>query len=376
MRRLVIAGRVVDDDSEAWVIAEIGHNHQGKLAHAKQLIELVAAAGAEAVKLQKRDNRSLYTRAYYERPYSSEDAFAPTYGAHREALEFDWDQYGQLQLLAQDRGLVFFATPFDPPSVEFLARLEVPCLKIASGCLTDTGLIEQAAAVGVPLLISTGGAQDLTDVQRAYGVARRHLGADQVAVLQCTALYPCPYSELDLRVIETYRRELPEAVIGLSSHDMGIFTGAVAYALGARVFERHLTSNQVIRGNDHAFSLTPVGLRNLVQELRNTRLALGQAEKRRHEGEQEAVHKMGKSLYSARELEAGHVLRAEDIAVKSPGGFLPPYFAPALVGWELGGRMVAEEPFHPHQVRTALWHWCGVTGERYPAELVGPGDQV
>jgi len=131
-RSLVIENTQINDASKCFVIAEIGHNHQGNVETAKKMIKAAVDAGASAVKLQKRDNRSLFTAAYYDRPYNSENSFGNTYGEHREFLEFNHDQYKELQNYSNELGTIFFATAFDFKSADFLQNLNVPAFKIAS----------------------------------------------------------------------------------------------------------------------------------------------------------------------------------------------------------------------------------------------------
>ena len=146
---------IVNDGSDCYVIAEIGHNHQGNLEKAKQLFKTAAECGVNAVKLQKRDNKSLFTKAAYYKPYENENSFGSTYGAHREALEFGKTEYVELQNYARELGVTMFATAFDIPSVDFLAELDMPVYKIASGDLKNTPLLRHAAKVGRPMILST-----------------------------------------------------------------------------------------------------------------------------------------------------------------------------------------------------------------------------
>jgi sialic acid synthase len=333
MRELTIDGRRIADDTDCYVIAEIGHNHQGSLERAFELFDAAKECGVDAVKLQKRDNVSLYTREYYEAAYDSENAFGPTYGAHREALEFGRDEYVELQRYARDLGLTFFATAFDPPSADLLAELDMPAFKIASGDLHNTPLLRHVAALGKPIVLSTGGVS-IEDVERAVDTVAPING--QICVLQCTAAYPAEVEELNLRVIEGLRERFPELVIGLSDHQNGIAMSVVAYMVGARMIEKHFTLNHAWKGTDHAFSLMPEGMRRLVRDLHRVPAALGDKVKRPLDCEQPALVKMGKKLVAARDLQAGHVLAEADVAVKSPAdGGLRPYELDGLVGRRL-----------------------------------------
>ncbi|MDQ3224292.1 MAG: N-acetylneuraminate synthase family protein, partial [Gemmatimonadota bacterium] len=157
MRRLSIDGTTIGDECDCYVIAEVGHNHQGDLEKCKALFRSAKECGVDAVKLQKRDNRSLYTRRMYDQPYDNENSFGATYGEHREALEFGRDDYLELQRYCREIGLTFFATTFDIPSSDFLASLDMPAYKIASGDLTTTPLLRHVAGLGKPMIVSTGG---------------------------------------------------------------------------------------------------------------------------------------------------------------------------------------------------------------------------
>jgi sialic acid synthase len=331
-RSLTIGRRTITDDGDCYVVAEIGHNHQGSLEKAKALFHAAKECGADAVKLQKRDNRALYTRAMYEKPYDNENSFGPTYGAHREALEFGWDEYVELQRYAGELGLDFAATTFDFASADFLERLGVSSYKIASGDLKNTPLLEYVAAFGRPVVVSTGGAT-LDDIRRAHDAIMPI--NPKLCMLQCTAAYPVEPEELNLRVIATLRDEFPDVCVGLSDHFNGISMAVAAYVLGARMIEKHFTLNHTWKGTDHAFSLEPVGFRKMVRDLRRARVALGDGIKRPYPSEQGPMVKMGKTLVAGRHLPAGHVLTAEDLAIKSPGGGLPPHELGRLVGRRL-----------------------------------------
>src|SRR5919198_435874 len=306
MRRLIIDGIEIGDDRDCYVIAEIGHNHQGDVEHAKRLIDAAKECGADAVKLQKRSNRALYTREFYDQPYDNELSFGRTYGEHREALEL---------------------------SADLLAELDVPAFKFASGDLRNTPLQRHVAAFGKPMLLSTGGGT-MEDIERAVETILPI--NEQLCVLQCTAAYPADVEDLNLSVITTLREHFPQLVIGLSDHQNGIAMAVVAYMLGARVIEKHFTLDHALKGRDHAFSLMPEGMRRLVRDLHRVPAALGDGTKRLLPVEADPLEKMGKKVVAARELELGHVLSADDLAIKSPAdGGLPPYELDRLVGRRL-----------------------------------------
>jgi len=328
-RELVIDSIRVHDDTDCYIIVEIGHNHQGSLEKAKEMFRVAKECGVNAVKLQKRDNRTLFTRAMYDLPYLHENSFGPTYGAHREALEFGRDEYVELKRYAAELGLTMFATAFDFASADFLAELDMPAYKMASGDLKSTPLLKYVAQIGKPMLVSTGGGT-MEDVQRVYDTIMPL--NPQLCLLQCTASYPADAEDMNLRVIATYRERFPDIVIGLSDHQDGIAMAVAAYVLGARVFEKHFTLHHTWKGTDHAFSLEPTGLRKYVRDLRRVRVALGNGIKRVLPCEEKSLFKMGKKLVAARDLPAGHVLAREDVAIKSPNDGLPPYEIENVIG--------------------------------------------
>ena len=341
VRELTIGGRRIDDDAGCFVIAEIGHNHQGSLEKAKELFRAAKDVGVDAVKLQKRDNRRLFTRDLYESPYDNENSFGATYGEHREALELDRDAYAELRDYAAELDLVFFATAFEEASADLLEELDLPAYKIASGDLRNTPLLRHVASFGKPLVLSTGGAT-LEDVDRAVETVLPI--NPRVCLLQCTAAYPAAVEELELGVITTFRERYPDLVVGLSDHQDGIAMSLVAYLLGARVIEKHFTLSHAAKGTDHAFSLMPEGMRKLVRDLQRVPVAIGDGVKRPLPSEEKPLQKMGKKLVAARALAAGHVLAEGDLVAKSPAdGGLPPYALVDLIGRPLTRGLVEEE---------------------------------
>jgi N-acetylneuraminate synthase/sialic acid synthase len=340
-RSLNIDGVAISDTSDCYIIAEVGHNHQGDLEKCKELFRVAKDCGVDAVKLQKRDNRTLYTRAMYEKPYDNENSFGATYGEHREALELGRDEYQELQRYARQLGITFFATVFDVPSADFAARLDMPAFKIASGDLKTIPLLRHVSGFGKPVIVSTGGAT-MDDIARAHdAIAPIN---SQISFLQCTAAYPASPEELNLKVITTLRAKYPDLVIGLSDHENGIAMAVGAYVLGARIVEKHFTLNHTWKGTDHVFSLEPIGMRKLVRDLRRIRESLGTGVKCPMPSERGPLVKMGKKLVAERALGAGHVLTAADVAMKSPGDGLPPYLLDQVLGRTLTKPLQPDDP--------------------------------
>ena len=316
-------------DTEIFVIAEIGHNHQGKIENAKELINQAKLAGANAVKLQKRDNKKLYTEEFFNQTYNNPNSYGKTYGEHREALEFNKDQYIELIDYSKKINIEFFATPFDFESVDFLENLNMPFYKIASADLTNTPLQQRIARTNKPIFLSTGGGS-LNDVQRAVDNILKI--NKNLTVLHCTAAYPAPLEDMNLAVIKKYKEMFKGLRVGLSDHENGIDAGVIAYMLGARVFEKHFTLNRANKGTDQSFSLEPQGLSKFVRNLHRVDKMIGSGEKKLLESEKKPLYKMKKSIVANKKLKIGHVLKYEDLSFKSPGGGLEPYKHNEVVG--------------------------------------------
>jgi len=290
VRELRINGHRIADDTPCYVIAELGHNHGGSYETAKKMITTAAGCGADAVKLQKRDNETLYSAHLLDAPYENEHSFGHTYGQHRTALEFGPKEYLACRAMAYAAKIDFFATAFDERSVDFLGEIDVPAIKLASGALTDGPLLRYASTTGCPLILSTGGGT-WADVDRAVNTLAA--GRSPFALLHCTAAYPVRnYGELNLLAIVEMRQRYPEVVIGWSGHDPGISMALVAYAYGARIIEKHFTLNRASKGTDHAFSLEPKGLATLCEDLKRAHEAKGDGVKRCYDSERAPLAKM------------------------------------------------------------------------------------
>jgi N-acetylneuraminate synthase/sialic acid synthase len=348
---LTVNGRRIADDEPAYVLAEIGHNHQGELEKAKALVHAAKECGVDAVKLQKRDNRRLFTRAFYNSPYDNENSFGRTYGEHREALELGKSDWFELSRYAREEGLAFVAAAFDEPSADFLAELGVDAFKFASGDLPNVPFLRYVAAFDRPMFLSTGGGT-LEDIDRAVDAITAV--NTQLCVLHCTASYPAEVEDLNLSVIATLRQRYPDFVIGLSDHHNGIAMAPVAFMLGARAFEKHFTLNHAWKGTDHAYSLMPDGMRRFVRDLHRVPAALGDGVKRRLPSEERPLEKMGKKLVAARDLPVGHVLAPGDLEARSPAdGGLPPYELDGLLGATLLRPLAVEEQIALEDVEPA-----------------------
>lgn len=318
--------------SSMYVVAEIGHNHMGKIGEALKLIDAAQEAGADAVKFQKRDNETVYTKKYLDREYIGRNSYGPTYGEHREFLEFSGLQYDQIAKHCSGIGMDWFVTVFDENSVDFMeAFYNPPCYKVASGDLNNTPLLDHIMETGKPMILSTGGAS-YADIDRTNS----HIKGYSAAFLHCVSMYSrgTPAERCNLNAIPVMRARYERRLIGFSCHYNGPLAAVLAGFLGACIIEKHFTLNHANPGSDHALSLQPEGFRKMVRDLGRCKVMRGSGEKIPSEEEDRELEKMAKSLYPARHLSKGYILQEVDLIAKSPTapGAFPPYMKYDLVG--------------------------------------------
>ena len=276
---VVIGGTPVGTGHTVYVIAEIGLNHNGDVEIAKQLIDVAADSGAQAVKFQKR-TPAISTPEHMKNTPRETPWGTMTYLEYRYRVEFDREQYIEIGDYATVRGLDWFASPWDVPSVHFLDDLNVVAHKVASASVTDVTLLEALAATGKPIILSTG-MSTLDEIDAAV----RILGSDNLVMLHATYTYPLPAEEANLATIATLQKRYGSVPIGYSGHERGLQISIAAVALGAVAVERHITLDRTMWGSDHAASLEPQGFEHLVRDIRIVSEAMGDGIKRVLPGE-------------------------------------------------------------------------------------------
>ncbi len=308
-------------NNKAYVIAEIGHNHQGKIELAKKMFKSAKEAGASAVKLQKRNNKDLYTESFYNSLYDNKNSYGKTYGKHREKLEFGAKEFLTLKKLAKKLKLDFIVTPFDFSSVNFCKKIGIDAVKIASADLKNLPLQTKIAKMNKHIFLSTGGG-NFKDIYEAYkNITKIN---KRLSILHCTASYPAKISDLNLNVIKNLKKKYPKLVIGLSDHENGIDAATIAYMLGARIFEKHFTLDRSNKGTDNAFSLEPQGLHKMIRNLNRIEKMLGDGNKKLLKSEIKPLFKMQKSIVAKSEILKGKKIKMSMVTFKSPGGGLLP----------------------------------------------------
>ena len=276
---VTIGSRVVGGGRPAYVIAEIGLNHNGDVELAKRLIDVAADAGADAVKFQKR-TPEIATPEHMRDILRETPWGTMTYLAYRHRVEFDRDEYIEISDHALLRGLEWFASPWDVPSVAFLEDLGVVAHKVASASLTDVELLEALRDTGKPVILSTG-----MSTSEQIDAAIEVLGTDRLVLMHATSTYPMEPEEANIRMIPALRDRYPGVPVGYSGHERGLQISLAAVALGAVAVERHITLDRTMWGSDHAASLEPAGLQHLVRDIRVIEAALGDGIKRVYPGE-------------------------------------------------------------------------------------------
>ncbi len=281
-----INGTAIGRDEPVYVIAEIGLNHNGSVELAKQLIDVAAEAGAQAVKFQKRTPH-ISTPEHMKNVLRETPWGEMTYLEYRYRVEFDREQYIELGDYATIRGLSWFASPWDEPSVDFLEEVNVAAFKVASASVTDTGMLAAIAETGKPVILSTG-MSTLEQIDTAVEV----LGVENLVILHATSTYPLPPEEANLRMIPSLQHRYGGVPVGYSGHETGLQISLAAVALGAVAVERHITLDRAMWGSDHAASLEPAGLNNLVRDIRVIEQAMGDGVKRIFPGERAPLAKL------------------------------------------------------------------------------------
>jgi N-acetylneuraminate synthase len=317
------AGRSVALGKPPFIIAELSGNHGGSLARALETVDAVADSGADALKLQTYTAETMtldvdHPRFHIVDPqslWSGRSYFDLYHEAHTP-----WQWHEAIFARASERGLIAFSSPFDASAVEFLARLGVPCLKIASFEITDLPLIRCAAETGLPIIISTGMATR-QEIERAVAAAEG-AGCEELALLWCTSAYPAPPEASALRGIPDLR-DWSGKEVGLSDHTLGTAVAVASVALGATIIEKHVTLDHELETVDGAFSLDPDGLARLVRDTRTAWSALGEVTYGPSDAERSSL-RFRRGLYFVRDIAAGETVGAEDVRPLRPAAVLEP----------------------------------------------------
>jgi len=284
---LSFGSNLIGPDSPAFMIAEIGINHNGSVKNALELIQKAYNAGWDAVKFQKRTPEICVPEAQKnvmrETPWG-----VMSYLDYRYRVELDREAYEEIDRFCKDLGLPWFVSCWDVPSVKFMEPFEPIGYKIASASLSEDVLLDELAATGRPLIVSTG-MSTIDDIQHTLS----HFSSENIALAHCVSTYPCPAEEVNLNAMQMLKSEFA-CPVGYSGHEAGLQVSLAAVALGASFVERHVTLDRTMWGSDQAASLEPAGMQRLVRDVRIIESALGDGTKRVTFSEKEAIHRLRK----------------------------------------------------------------------------------
>jgi len=330
-----------------FIVAEAGVNHNGDIDLAKRLIDVAVEAGADAVKFQTFHADDLIIGTAEKAEYQK---IATSSGESQyemiKSLELTDSEFQELFLYAHNKNIIFLSTPFDEKSVDFLDELGVPAFKIPSGELTNIILLKKIAEKRKPVILSTGMA-DLGEIKRAVEVLQKN-GAGEIILLHCTTSYPAPINSVNLRAMETMRREF-RLPVGYSDHTEGITIPIAAVAMGAQVIEKHFTLDRTLPGPDHGVSLEPCELKAMIRAIRDVERAFGDGIKRPVPEENSMKRVARRSIVAKADIQAGAVLKASDLAVKRPGTGIEPRYLDLLI------HKKAKKPIARDQIITWTW---------------------
>lgn len=285
IREVKIGNRKIGDGHPVYIMAEVGINHNGNVEIAKQLIDAAKNAGVNAVKFQKR-TPELCVPDHQRNQMRDTPWGYITYLDYRYKVEFDRQQYEEIDQHCKTVGIDWLASSWDVPSVEFIDSFNPPAHKVASALLTDHVLLRALKATGKPIILSTG-MSTIEEIKEAVDI----IGTENLIIAHTTSSYPCPPDELNLRMIQTLRDIFP-CPIGYSGHEVGLVPSAVAVALGACLVERHITLDRAMWGSDQSASVEPHGVERLVKYIRVTEMSLGDGVKRVYDSEQSSLSRL------------------------------------------------------------------------------------
>ncbi|WP_085528650.1 N-acetylneuraminate synthase family protein [Kocuria massiliensis] len=356
---LKIGRHTISKDHPAFVIAEIGNNHQGDPALAKRLVDLAVDSGADAVKFQLRDMDALYRQSGGKS--AGEDLGAQYTLDLLSKFSLSVEQMYDVFDHCKQRDIDVLCTPWDVPSLDALVEYGIPGLKVASADLTNHELLREMGRRGVPLLVSTGMSRE--DEILGSVELLRQTGAS-FALLQCQSTYPAPYKDVNLAYMDRLA-ELGQCLVGYSGHERGYHVAVAAVARGAKIIEKHFTVDKSLEGNDHQVSLLPEEFAAMVRNIRDVEASIGSAGPRAvSTGEHMNRVNLAKSLVATRDLSVGDVVTAEDVTVKSPGRGLQPNALNALIGRTLHRSVAQGDFFYEGDLKDAAIRRGGFSFDR------------
>jgi len=288
-REIKIGNKLIGDGQPAYIIAEIGINHNGNLDTAKEMILAAQETGADAIKFQKRTPKLCVPKDQWDIMRETPWGYI-SYIDYREKVEFGLEEYKIIDAFCRELGIDWFASVWDEGAIDFMENFNPVCYKVGSASLTDIGMLKKIRSTGRPIILSTG-MSTFEQIETSVNA----IGIDNLALMHSTSAYPCDPLELNLRMIETLRN-CYTCPIGYSGHEVGLITTVVAVSMGASLVERHFTLDRAMWGGDQSASVEPGGFRKLVKYIRVTEMALGDGVKRVYDSERSSLKKLRRFL--------------------------------------------------------------------------------
>lgn len=343
----------ISEESQTFIIAEIGNNHNGDIVLAKKLVDLAVASGANCAKFQMRHLASMYRQGVSKKT-AGEDL----------GSEYTLQLLERFQLTTQDlievfdycktKGIIPLCTPWDSTSLSDLEKYGMPAYKVASADLTNHEFLEKLIQTRKPLICSTGMSSE-QEIKDAISLFRRH--GTQFILLHCNSTYPAPFKDINLKYISRLQELIHSGYIGYSGHERGISVAMAAVSLGAKIIEKHFTLDRSMEGNDHRVSLLPDEFTMMVQGIREIELAMGHRKAREvTQGEMMNREVLGKSVISTRELKTGDIITSDALDIRSPGKGLPPYAKEKLIGMVARRDIAIGDFFYPSDLNNKTTH--------------------
>lgn len=316
--------------SKVFIIAEAGVNHNGSIEIARKMVDIAALVGADAVKFQTFKAENLVCKDAKKAAYQMEttDSYESQFDMLKK-LELTPEMHQELIKYCKDKNIMFLSTPFDVDSLRYLVQCGIEIIKIPSGEITNYPYLREVGCTGKQVMLSSG-MSTLDEVNVAISVLKEY-GSKDITVLHCNTEYPTPYADVNLKAMGTLRGELGVAV-GYSDHTQGIEVPIAAVALGATVIEKHFTLDKNMEGPDHKASLEPNELHEMVRQIRNIEVALGNGQKVPSASEQKNIEIVRKSIIAQKKIKQGDVFTEDNLTTKRPGNGISPMRWKEVIG--------------------------------------------
>ena len=325
---MTIFEQKMKEENSVYVIAEMSANHNGSLETAKEIVRAIKETGADCVKVQTytADTITMDCKNEYFTLQGGTWDGLNLYDLYKNAY-MPWEWQAELKKEAEELGLDFFSTPFDPTSVDFLESIDIPFYKIASFEVVDIPLIKKVAATGKPIIMSVGMAS-LAEIDEAVRIIKE--SGNKLALLKCSSAYPAVPEKMNLKTIQ-HLQETFKVPVGLSDHSMGSVSAVTAVALGAKIIEKHFCLSRDLGGPDSSFSMEPAEFKQMVMDVNMAAKAVGEVAYRVSE-EERSNYAVRKSIFVSKDIKAGEILTPENIRVVRPGYGMSPKFYEEVLG--------------------------------------------